>query len=418
MSKEIRALDQDTGINATIIYNLNSNPNKLFAIDQQTGQITLQNSINDYDKTDYNLIVKAVQSDNKLKSALTMVKIEIDNVNEYPPRFEENLYDTTIMENAAPGTFVCRIHALDIDKNRIEYSIINAHETPFKIDKIKGTITVNGHLDYELKKEYVLTASANDGNFTVTTMIKISIINMVDRAPQFEFSSYNFKLKLPHDVYIGQVRAEDIEQTNKMKYVIKPLDPADDQLFCISQNGIIYTCPTITTESKLQNSKNTSHFNMNTEELASKFTKPAYRFNVSVSVYSSDLLRTLESHVGVRIEIEQTVDQRTEAYVLKGLMSGSTMATTLDQSSSFLDEDFFRDPRLVYVVVGGGVALVLLLSVCATASVWLKCSRSKEATKSYDQHQNGRGFKFFPTFGLFDSAAIENNKRKRMNGVS
>ncbi len=405
MPKEIFAQDQDKGINMTVIYQLTTNPNELFEINKQTGQLSLLNPLNNYEKTDYDLIIKAVQTNNPLKSALTMAKIRIIEVNEYPPKFDKAVYEATVMENADLGTLVCQVNAIDIDKNRLEYSFVNHHDqrTPFAIDRYSGSVSVSGRLDYEVKSEYVLTVRASDANFSTTAIVRILLINTVDTAPEFELTSYQFKFRIPHDVYIGQVRAVDIEKTNKLKFSIEPLNPSDTGLFCISQNGIIYICPkTISSDQTVQS---TAKFNFTTTELTARFNKPEYKLNVTVSVYSSELLKSLKNTVSCRVEVlEQDTDKQHEAYVLKGL---NTMATT--ESSPFLDENFFKDSRLVYIVIAACVGLIALLAVCCAVTLCLKWTRKwkqKNQKKKYSHHSypnsNNKAFKFFPTFGLFD----------------
>lgn len=422
MTSVIHAYDQDTGINMELNYQLTSNPKDLFAIDELTGAIKLQNVITDYDKRDYNVIVKASQRDNPLKSALTMTKIEIVEVNDYPPKFEKALYEADVMENADIGTYVTQIHATDVDKNRLEYSIINSHESPFMIDKFEGILRVNGRLDYEMKREYVLTVSVSDGNFTASALAKVTLTNMVDKAPQFEFNNYSFKLKIPYDVYIGQVRANDIERTKKLLYSIKLLDEADSNLFCISQNGIVYICPS-GSEEDMKRTNQTSLFNLSDEELRAKFTKSEYKFNVSASIYSPDLMTNLNSHVECRIEVEDTQlatassnKDTVQGYRLK---AGDTSTIRPGSLTRFFDEEFFRDPKFVYIVIAVIVASIFLLALCACASVWLRCSRHRKHSKdnknnnsNFNETTGHQGFKFFPTFGLFDSAAIENNRKK------
>ena len=56
-SGEIVAQDMDFGINATLVFALTSNQGNMFEIDPKSGKLKLRNSINDYDKMEYNLIV-------------------------------------------------------------------------------------------------------------------------------------------------------------------------------------------------------------------------------------------------------------------------------------------------------------------------------------------------------------------------
>ncbi len=84
------------------------------------------------------------------------------------------------------------------------------------------------------------------------------------------------------------------------------------------------------------------------------------------------------------------------------------MATT--RPSPFLDEAYFKDPHLVYLIVAGCVGLVFLLAICCAVASCLKWTRKQkqqqQQKKTYSHHSDHNGsnkaFKFFPTFGLFD----------------
>ena len=329
-----------------------------------------------------------MQLDNPLKSALAMIKIDIVDVNEFAPRFDESVYTAKVSENAEPGAFVCQVSATDADRNRIEYSIVNNHEAPFLIGRHDGIIKVNGRLDYETKSQFTIQVRADDGNFTATAAVRISLSNKIDQAPNFEYSNYLFKLKTPHDIYIGQVRALDVEQTGMLKYSIKSNEKS---LFCISQNGIIFVCPTTN----------------KSETVKSKLKMPFYQFNVTASIYSKDLSTVLESRVACKIEIE--LDDKE---YLEFLLSNQTGVVAA--SNTFLDEQYFKDPTLVYIFIGVIVGSIVLLLGCASASVWFKCHKSSKQAKAYSD----KGFKFFPTFGLFDSAAIDADKRHECSSCS
>lgn len=57
-SESILAYDQDVGINMNVKYSLNTNPEDLFEINEDSGLIKLKHSITDYDKFEYNVVVK------------------------------------------------------------------------------------------------------------------------------------------------------------------------------------------------------------------------------------------------------------------------------------------------------------------------------------------------------------------------
>ena len=374
MTDSVFAQDQDVGINMTLTYSLTSNQGNLFDIDPNNGEIRLKNIIQDYDKYEYNLIVKATQIDNPLRSALSTINIYIKDINNYAPKFDNDFYEANIYENSKIDKIVCIISATDKDKNRIEYSILNNHEQPFSIDKYKGIIRVNGRLDYEMKTKYKLDVIASDGNHTTNTTVQINVINLVDKAPYFEYNSYTFRIKIPYDVYIGQVRAIDVENTGDLNYSLvfdkKKLNYS--KLFCITQTGILYLCSSIITNT-MRSSQNDSPQSNNLEDLFNQYKQNEYTFNISVSIHSDSLMAYLESHVECKVNVEYKYDP--DAKISSN--STSTLKPLNKFKSSptlFLNEHLlFRDKNSVYALASVIIGTLILLFFCATATIWVRC---------------------------------------------
>ena len=180
---------------------------------------------------------------------------------------------------------------------------MNAHESPFYIDKYAGVIRVNGRLDYEMKTQHSVQIVASDGKFAATCILDVQLRNLVDKAPYFEYTSYSFRLKVPTDVYIGQLKAVDVEHTANLSYALEFGKPADARLFCVSQTGVLYLCSSVVPS--LGGHKLAALSN-DADNFLSEFTESEYVFNVSVSVYSADLMSELVSRVECRIQIEAT----------------------------------------------------------------------------------------------------------------
>lgn len=121
--------------------------------------------------------LKATQTDNPFRSAQSLINIKLIELNSQPPQFESPLYSTSIYENSMINTLVVRVHATDVDANRLVYSILStpsppdAAACPFHLDKYSGEIRVSGRLDYEMKSEYVLEIEARDLNFTTKSQV-------------------------------------------------------------------------------------------------------------------------------------------------------------------------------------------------------------------------------------------------------
>lgn len=49
-------------------------------------------------------------------SALAMIYIEVQNINDHAPVFKKSLYNFSLSENSPPGTIVGTIQAVDLDE--------------------------------------------------------------------------------------------------------------------------------------------------------------------------------------------------------------------------------------------------------------------------------------------------------------
>jgi hypothetical protein len=323
--------------------------------------------------------------DNPLRSALSMINIQIVDTNEYGPMFDSKIYFAKLNENSKKETQVIQVSASDQDKNRLEYSIVNSHETPFYIEKYQAIIRVNGRLDYEMKPKHTLQIIVSDGKFTDSCTVEIEIQNLIDKAPYFEYSNYNFKIKIPNDVYIGQVKAIDVEHTSNLTYSLRFKNAQDSRIFCVSQTGVLYICssvvPSLNYKSSLSHDVSSS-----LEDFLSEFTENEYVFNVSVSIYSEDLMSDLETLVEVRVQIEHlnavmsSLPTPTSPILLS---SNSTRLLSSVLHSFDNTDDLFKESNTIYVLFGTiGVTLVLIL-VFISAFCWLKFrSMSKNSRHS------------------------------------
>ncbi|RNA17098.1 protocadherin Fat 1 isoform X1 [Brachionus plicatilis] len=264
----------------------------MFEIDKNRGGIYLKQKIADYDTQEFNFVVKSSQVDNQLRSCVSTVTIRVVDTNNKAPTFTSKLYQAEIVENSAPGTIVIQVQADDQDQNRVQYSIENSHEFPFTIEQYTGVIRVSSRIDYEMSQHYQMQVSAFDGKFSRKCLVNIAILNVVDKAPSFQYNFYNFKIKIPHDVFIGQVKAFDVEQTSNLTYSLHFANHTDSQLFCITQTGTIYLC------SHLFDSR--KHI----DQVLLNFDQDEYKFNVSVQIYSDYTKSYLSNSVACKIQIE------------------------------------------------------------------------------------------------------------------
>ena len=192
----------------------------------------------DYDNGDtiFELFLYS-QTDHSLGSPFLLseefnLAVIVTDVNDNSPVFNANSYAFSINENATYGSEVGTVFATDADgniaNNNITYNIANnVFDRVFVINIYSGVIAVIGGLDYETKKEYVLTVCshdlANDANQQVPSNekrstcvpVNISVLNINEYLPEFQSPVYDIKIseKSPNGLEIFQLTATDGDNT-------------------------------------------------------------------------------------------------------------------------------------------------------------------------------------------------------------
>ncbi|WP_211332922.1 beta strand repeat-containing protein [Pseudorhodoferax soli] len=168
----ITAQATDPDATATVSYSLSDNAGGRFAIDANTGVVTVANgSLLDYENaSSHQLTVLATSSDGSTSS--THFTVQLMDVNEAPigGLSDVNAAANQVPENAATGTPVgITAHATDPDGTAtVSYTLSNDAGGRFTIDPATGVVTVadGSLLDYEGTAQYQITvlATSSDGS--------------------------------------------------------------------------------------------------------------------------------------------------------------------------------------------------------------------------------------------------------------
>ncbi|XP_047462473.1 protocadherin Fat 3 [Mugil cephalus] len=189
----VLATSADIGANAEITYSIRSgNELRKFSIDRRLGSISVADDLDFEVCKDFYLTVEAWDSGNPPLSTATMVTIELMDVNDNAPAFNQDIYNVLVSEDASIGRTITKVLAEDLDSQvngRITYSILKGdRNNQFWIDPVTGLLKVNKRLDRELVSRYSLSVQAFDSgspamSSTVTVNIDISDVN--DNPPVF-----------------------------------------------------------------------------------------------------------------------------------------------------------------------------------------------------------------------------------------
>uniref|UniRef100_A0AAY4CGQ0 Protocadherin Fat 4 n=1 Tax=Denticeps clupeoides TaxID=299321 RepID=A0AAY4CGQ0_9TELE len=139
----------------------------------------------------YQLLVQVEDKGEPRRSGYLQVNVTIQDINDNPPVFELEHYQTSVFEDAAMGSSVLQITATDQDAGAnadIRYFLDEG--TPFQIDPKAGTVIIKEALDYENKKEYSVTVHAADAgvpSLSGRAEATIRLLDVNDNDPVVKF---------------------------------------------------------------------------------------------------------------------------------------------------------------------------------------------------------------------------------------
>ena len=183
----ITANATDPDATDTVTYSLDNDAGGRFAVDANTGVITVAGAIDREAAGTYNVTVRATSTDTSFSTRT--FTITIGDVDEFDvgPVTDTDATPNAVDENAAVGTPVGLIaSATDADatNNTITYSLDDDAGGRFTINGPTGLVTVTGALDYETAISHSITvrATSTDGSFS-TQAFTISVTPVNDNDP-------------------------------------------------------------------------------------------------------------------------------------------------------------------------------------------------------------------------------------------
>ena len=207
---QVKAEDPDFGNNGEVRYHLD---HPLFNIDTHSGWIKVFSPLDAEQEVTHELIVKA--EDGNGLSALTTVRVHVQDVNDNPHKFTQLHYNAAVNEGALPGTIIFQLMTEDADqvaKTKVDYYIRSGDLNGQFSIKSNGEVYVSKPLDREVQSMYKFKVVASDGTFVNEAKVTIEILDDNDNPPECKKSSYD--LKVLEDTNAGFVLAK-MEVTDK-----------------------------------------------------------------------------------------------------------------------------------------------------------------------------------------------------------
>ncbi|XP_061788733.2 cadherin EGF LAG seven-pass G-type receptor 2 isoform X3 [Nerophis lumbriciformis] len=195
----IQAVDADSGDNSRLDYRLTETmPNFPFSINNSTGWIVVAAELDRESVDFYNFGVEARDHGYPAMSSSASISMTILDINDNNPEFIQKAYYMRMNEDAAVGTSVVTVSAVDQDINSVVTYQISSGNTRnrFSITSQSGggLITLALPLDYKLERQYVLTVMASDGTLFDTAKVFVNITDANTHRPVFQSSHYTVNI--------------------------------------------------------------------------------------------------------------------------------------------------------------------------------------------------------------------------------
>ncbi|XP_023096297.2 cadherin-23 isoform X1 [Felis catus] len=192
----VAAVDPDKGLNGLITYTLLdlTPPGYVQLEDSSAGKVIANRTV-DYEEVHWlNFTVRASDNGSPPRAAEIPVYLEIVDINDNNPIFDQPSYQEAVFEDVPVGTVILTVTATDADSGNfalLEYSLGDG-EGKFAINPATGDIYVLSSLDREKKDHYILTALAKDNPGDIASnrrensvQVVIQVLDVNDCRPQF-----------------------------------------------------------------------------------------------------------------------------------------------------------------------------------------------------------------------------------------
>uniref|UniRef100_A0A674GDH6 Cadherin 19 n=1 Tax=Taeniopygia guttata TaxID=59729 RepID=A0A674GDH6_TAEGU len=228
---QVTATDADDpsyGNSARLLYSLLEGQ-PYFSVEPKTGVIRMASQMDRETKEQYLVIIQAKDMVGQpgALSATATVTINLSDINDNPPEFQQRLYYMSVSEEAPVGTTVGKVFAEDRDtgdNTAMDYFIEADSSGVFDIitnnETQEGIILLKKRVDYESQRRYSIQVKAvnryiderflKEEPFEDTTIVKINVED-ADEPPVFTLENYMMEIVegAMNGALVGFVTARD-----------------------------------------------------------------------------------------------------------------------------------------------------------------------------------------------------------------
>uniref|UniRef100_A0A8C2JQ89 FAT atypical cadherin 1b n=1 Tax=Cyprinus carpio TaxID=7962 RepID=A0A8C2JQ89_CYPCA len=321
---QVTALDKDKGLNAEILYNIDSgNHGNSFNIEHSSGIVTVARELDREYKDWYELVIKASDKGEPPLSVVTTAKITVTISDNTKPKFPFSSVSAEVSESVPVGSFVTLVSAFS--QSTIYYQIKEGNvNSAFDINPNSGAVITRKKLDFETLSSYKLIVQGSDmAERSSSVTVNIHLKDENDNAPVFtqpEFTGFISESAIVRSVVLTSqnvplvVRATDADQHSNGRLVYEIVEPFAHDYFSIdSGTGAIQTLSNLDYEQRkvfvfrvqvhdigmprlfAQNTANVTIYVININDCAPKFTQDSYETTLLLPTYKGVKVTTVKA---------------------------------------------------------------------------------------------------------------------------
>uniref|UniRef100_A0AAY5E9X4 Cadherin domain-containing protein n=1 Tax=Electrophorus electricus TaxID=8005 RepID=A0AAY5E9X4_ELEEL len=264
----INAADPDSGENGKVYCSISDHmPFTLKSTSANFFSLITDNDLDRERESAYNISVTCADEGEPSLSSSVTLSLQISDVNDNAPVFEQTSYEASVIENNTPGLSIFTVKARDADWNQnarvsyiLEDSLVNGMPITsyVSISPDTGVINAIRSFDYEQIKDFRFRVKAQDGGsppLSNNVSVKIIIQDQNDNAPQVLYpvqTSGSLVAEIvPRSADVGylvtKVVAVDVDSGQNAWLSYKLQKATDRALFEVGlQNGEIRTVRQVT----------------------------------------------------------------------------------------------------------------------------------------------------------------------------
>ncbi|KAK6170817.1 hypothetical protein SNE40_019119 [Patella caerulea] len=248
-----------TDMESDVVYSLDGDEDNVFSIDANTGNITVNGSLDRETRSSYTIFVIATdqpEDENQQRATRLKITINILDINDNAPEFTELPSRRDIPEDSQNGTELLTVRATDRDNGtnqEIVYSLTgNGNITGFSINPDSGSITISGSLIGMVGSRYLTVMAKDKGTppLNSTANINLFVLDVNLHRPIFYKPShrdYNLSADIiptvevieeqssGSNVYLLYANDSDSGQNGAILYSILPDNSDDWQKFRVDR---------------------------------------------------------------------------------------------------------------------------------------------------------------------------------------